>query len=135
MRIFLSNLEFHPVLSGESEVAQSFLTFCNPIDYIPPGSTMHRIFAGKHTGVGCHFLLQGIFPTQGSNPEGNLVLNGVAGMHPYKKIFFHHLIPELSMRICKNQLNCPSGAIWLSSLPFLPNNWSLVSGMKHGSGF
>ena len=25
-------------------------------------------FAGKDTGVGCHFLLQGIFPTQGSNP-------------------------------------------------------------------
>ena len=23
---------------------------------------------GKDTGVGCHFLLQGIFPTQGSNP-------------------------------------------------------------------
>ena len=23
---------------------------------------------GKRTGVGCHFLLQGIFPTQGSNP-------------------------------------------------------------------
>ena len=25
-------------------------------------------FPGKNTGVGCHFLLQGIFPTQGSNP-------------------------------------------------------------------
>ena len=25
-------------------------------------------FPGKETGVGCHFLLQGIFPTQGSNP-------------------------------------------------------------------
>ena len=25
-------------------------------------------FSGKSTGVGCHFLLQGIFPTQGSNP-------------------------------------------------------------------
>ena len=24
-------------------------------------------FAGKNTGVGCHFFLQGIFPTQGSN--------------------------------------------------------------------
>ena len=24
-------------------------------------------FPGKHTGVGCHFLLQGIFPTKGSN--------------------------------------------------------------------
>ena len=23
---------------------------------------------GKNSGVGCHFLLQGIFPTQGSNP-------------------------------------------------------------------
>ena len=23
---------------------------------------------GKNTGVGCHSLLQGIFPTQGSNP-------------------------------------------------------------------
>ena len=23
---------------------------------------------GKNTGVGCHFLFQGIFPTQGSNP-------------------------------------------------------------------
>ena len=25
-------------------------------------------FLGKSTGVGCHFLLQWIFPTQGSNP-------------------------------------------------------------------
>ena len=25
-------------------------------------------FLGKNTGVGCHFLLQGIFPTQGLNP-------------------------------------------------------------------
>ena len=25
-------------------------------------------FLSKSTGVGCHFLLQGIFPTQGSNP-------------------------------------------------------------------
>ena len=24
---------------------------------------------GKNTGVGCHSLLQGIFPTQGSNPD------------------------------------------------------------------
>ena len=25
-------------------------------------------FTGNNTGVGCHFLLQGMFPTQGSNP-------------------------------------------------------------------
>ena len=26
-------------------------------------------FPGKNTGMGSHFLLQGIFPTQGSNPR------------------------------------------------------------------
>ena len=26
-------------------------------------------FLGRNTGVGCHFLLQGIFLTQGSNPQ------------------------------------------------------------------
>ena len=26
-------------------------------------------FPGKNTGVGCQFLLQDIFPTQGSNPH------------------------------------------------------------------
>jgi len=25
-------------------------------------------FSAENTAVGCHFLLQGIFPTQGSNP-------------------------------------------------------------------
>ena len=27
------------------------------------------IFSGKNTGAGCHFLLQAIFPTEGSNPS------------------------------------------------------------------
>ena len=34
----------------------------------PPGSSVHGIHSGKNTGEGCHFLLQRIFPTQGSNP-------------------------------------------------------------------
>ena len=34
----------------------------------PPGSSVHGDSPGKNTGVGCRFLLQGIFPTQGSNP-------------------------------------------------------------------
>ena len=40
---------------------------CNPPDCSPPGSSILGIFQAKHTGMGCHFLLQGIFPTQGSN--------------------------------------------------------------------
>ena len=39
-----------------------------PVDYSPRGSSVHGIFPGENTGVGCHFLLRGIFPTQGSNP-------------------------------------------------------------------
>ena len=31
------------------------------------GSSAHRDSPGKNTGVGCHVLLQGIFPTQGLN--------------------------------------------------------------------
>ena len=33
-----------------------------------PGSSIHADSPGKNTGVGSHALLQGIFPTQGSNP-------------------------------------------------------------------
>ena len=43
-------------------------SFCDPVDCSPPGCSVHGAFPGKHTGVGCHFLLQGIFPTLGSNP-------------------------------------------------------------------
>ena len=50
----------------ESEVTQSCLTLCNPMGACsPPGSSVHGTFQAR---VGCHFLLQGIFPTQGSNP-------------------------------------------------------------------
>ena len=38
------------------------------MDCSPPGSSFHGDSPGMNTGVGCHFLLQGIFPTQGSNP-------------------------------------------------------------------
>ena len=43
-------------------------TLCNPMDYSLPGSLCPWDFPGKNTGVGCHFLLQGILLTQGSNP-------------------------------------------------------------------
>ena len=36
--------------------------------YSPPGSFVHGDSLGKHTGVGCLALLQGIFPTHGLNP-------------------------------------------------------------------
>ena len=49
-------------------LAQSCPTLCDPMDCSPPGSSVHGDSPGKNTEVGCYFLLQGIFLTQGSNP-------------------------------------------------------------------
>ena len=59
-------------------VAQSFR---DPMDYSPARIPCPWDSPGKSTGVGCHFLLQGIFLTQGSNSHllhcqvGSLLLN------------------------------------------------------------
>ena len=53
---------------GDGLVVQSCLTLYDPMDCSPPGSSVHGDSPGKNTGGGCHPLLQGIFPTQGSNP-------------------------------------------------------------------
>ena len=47
-----------------------------------PGSSGPRDSLGKNTGVGCHALLQGIVPTQGSNPHLLHLLRWQAGFLP-----------------------------------------------------
>ena len=47
-------------------VAELCLTLCNPME--PAKLLCPWDFSGKKTGVGCHFLLQQIFSTQGSDP-------------------------------------------------------------------
>ena len=49
--------------------AQSCQTLCDPMDFSPPDSSVHEDSLGKNTGVGCHALLQWIFPTQGVEPS------------------------------------------------------------------
>ena len=46
-------------------VTQLCTNLWNPMDYSPPGSSVHGI-SQEPTGVHCHFLLQRIFLTQGS---------------------------------------------------------------------
>ena len=48
-------------------VTQSCLTLCNPMDCSLLGSSVHGISQGRIPELGCHFLLQEIFPTQGLN--------------------------------------------------------------------
>ena len=59
-------------LSGMSDLSDA-------MDCSPPGSSVHGDSPGKNTGVGCHALLQGIFPIQGSN----------LGLLHYKQILYH----------------------------------------------
>ena len=54
-------------------VTQLCLTLHDLMDYSPPGSSVHEDSPGKNIGVGCHALLQGMFPTQGSSPPTSLV--------------------------------------------------------------
>ena len=48
-------------------ITQSCPILWDPMDCSPPGSSVLGASPGKNTGVGCHALLQGIFPTEGSN--------------------------------------------------------------------
>ena len=47
-------------------VPQSYPTLYDPMDCSLPGSSVLGDSSGKNIGVGCHALLHGIFPTQGS---------------------------------------------------------------------
>ena len=77
---------------------------CNTVDWSLPGSSAHGDFPGKNTGVGFHFLLQGIFPTQVWDPPllhwevGSLPLYHL-GQHYYltwgKTISISNLLTDL----------------------------------------
>ena len=67
-------------------IAKSFPTLLRP-----HGLWLARLlcpwdFPGKNTGVGCHFLLQGIFPTQGSNPHLLRLLHWPADSLPLRHL-------------------------------------------------
>ena len=53
-----------------------------------PGSSVHGDFPGKNSGMGCHALFQGIFPTQGLNPG-----------FPHCRQILYHLSHQGSPRI------------------------------------
>ena len=62
-----------------SGCAKLCLIFCDPMDHGPWGSWN---FSGKNTGVDCHFLGQGIFPTQKLNPHFLHLLHWQANFLP-----------------------------------------------------
>ena len=62
--LFRSSASFVTVL-----VAKSCLLFWGPHGLQPATLLCSQDFPGKNTGMGCHFLLQGIFLIQGLSPS------------------------------------------------------------------
>ena len=62
-----SSCEHKCIPHTDYEYVFSHVQLCGPINCSPPGSSVHGIFQARNTGAGHHFLLQAIFPTQGSN--------------------------------------------------------------------
>ena len=50
-------------------VAQSCLTFCDPMDCSPPGSCVHGISQARIQGLGCPFSSPGDHPNPGIKPR------------------------------------------------------------------
>ena len=53
-----------PSMGFSRQELLSRVGLCNPMDCSPSSSSVHGDSPGEDTGVGCHSLLQGIFPTQ-----------------------------------------------------------------------
>ena len=64
-------------------VTKSCPTLCDPLP-VAHQAPLSMGFPGKNPGMGCHFLLQGIFLTQGLNPQ----------LLHYKWILYHWAIRE-----------------------------------------
>ena len=91
-------------------------TLCDPMDRSPSGSSVHRHSPGKNSGVGFHALpVQGIFPTQGSNP----------GLRHYRQLLYqlnHQGSPRILEGVAYPFSRESSG----------PRNWTGVSSIVGG---
>ena len=91
-------------------VTQWCPTVCDHVDCSLPDFSVQGDSPGKNIGVVCHALLQGIFPTQGSNP----------GL-PHHRQILYHLSHQGSPSILE-WVACPFSK-WSS----WPRNWTGVS--------
>ena len=127
------------------------------MDCSPPGSSVHGIFQAR-TRVGCLFLLQGIFPIQGSNPGvlnwqvDSLLLSYQEALQSHLRfpkytcvflhlhVFFHAVfsawIPPLSSAITYISFRSQSNELSALHKPDWRRQWHptpvLLPGKSHG---
>ena len=68
-QLHLLCLNFKNPLKCESVICSIMSDSFDPMDCSQPGSSVHGILQARTLGVGYHSLLQGIFLSQGSNPD------------------------------------------------------------------
>ena len=78
--------------------SHSVMSDCDLMDYSLPGSSVHGDSPGKNTGVGCYFLLQGIFLTQGSNSSLLLCRQTLYPLSHQRSSLFLLLLYQLQLR-------------------------------------
>ena len=79
----------------------------------PPASSVHGDSPGKNTGVGCHFLVQGIFPTEGSS----------SGL-PHCRRILYHLIHQGSPAVDNVIQYSPPHTIYIAIVFHLLLTWA-----------
>ena len=113
-------------------VAQLRLILCDPVDCKPARLLCPWDSPGKNTGVSSHFLLQGIFLTQGSN----------LGLLHCRQILYHlnnQESPHSCRETCKErrQKDFPGGPV-VKNLPSNAGDTGLIPGQEakvlHASG-
>ena len=102
-------------------VTQLCLTFCDPADCSPPGSSAHGDSPKENTGVGCHALLQRIFPTQGSNPS----------LEHHRQILYHLSHQESTCMKDPQTLILSASSLNFSSRRYVHSNRSLTNQSKY----
>ena len=126
-------VEHAQVLLPEEQVciraksSQSCPTLCDPLDCSPPDSSAHGDSPGKDTGVGCHALIQGVFPIQGSNLHLLFLLQRQAGSSPpappgkqVRRRFTHLLPSNIGWGLTPKRRKLPTGPVCKESHRCLP---------------
>ena len=97
------------------------------------GSSVHRIFLGRNTGVGCYFLLQGVFLTKGSNPH---LLHWQADFLPLSDLGSPRgilLITQSCLTLCDPKDCSPPGSSVHGILQARIQEWGAISSSRRSS--
>ena len=110
--LFLYLFKHANIICEKVQVAQSCLTLCNPMSIPWTFHTVHGILQARILELGSLSLLQGISPTQGSNPH-------------YRRILY-----QLSHKESPRILEWVTYPFFSGSSP--PRNWTKVSCIAGG---